>query len=217
MAGRIAKGSLEGMKKILLLGALMTSVLGVSHAQESRQDFSVSGFGVFAPDVNSGVAFPMSTTETLGVLGSYRYLLTPRSGLELNYSFAENSIKYHAPSIAHPGDRVHTRQQEATVAYVYSRNYKNFNPFLEGGGGAMFFTPILDRGTAGPVGEVKQQTRVGGLFGAGVAYEISPSFDIRAEYRGFVLKAPTFGVSYLSPINAYYVISMPTIGIAYHF
>ena len=26
---------------------------------------------------------------------------------------------------------------------------------------------------------------IGGLFGAGVAYELSPSFDIRAEYRGF--------------------------------
>ncbi len=129
----------------------------------------------------------------------------------------QNSIHYNAPSISHPNDRVHTRQQEGTAAYVYSRNYRNFNPFLEGGGGALFFTPILDQGTAGPIGEVKQQIRVGALFGGGVAYEISPSFDIRAEYRGMVIKAPTFGVSYLSPVNAYYLISMPAIGIAYHF
>lgn len=204
------------MKKILLLGALMTSVLGVGHAQESRQDVSVSTFGVFAPDVNSGVAFPMSTTETLGLLGSYRYLLTPRSGLEANYSYAQNSMKYRACSISHCYDRVSTRAQEATVAYVYSRNYKNFNPFVEGGGGGMFFTPILNNGTT-ILGQVKQTVGLGGLFGAGLAYEISPSFDIRAEYRGFVVKAPTFGVSYLSPVNAYYVISMPTIGVAYHF
>ena len=31
------------------------------------------------------------------------------------------------------------------------------------------------------------------MYGAGIAYEISPSFDIRAEYRGFVTKVPTFG------------------------
>jgi outer membrane immunogenic protein len=216
-AGRVAKGSLEGMKKIVWLGALLLGALGVSRAQESRQDFSVSGFGIFAPDIYNGVAFPMTTTKTVGVLGSYRFLLTPRSGLEANYSFAQNSIKYRACSIAHCADRVYTRQQEATVAYVYSRNYKNFNPFLEGGGGAMFFTPILNASTTAGQGQIRQSTQIGGLFGGGVAYEISPSFDIRAEYRGYVLKAPTFGVSYLSPINAYYVISMPTIGVAYHF
>ena len=78
----------------------------------------------------------------------------------------------------------------------------------------MIFTPILDSGTV-QQGVVKQTTSFGGLFGAGVAYEISPSFDIRAEYRGMVLKAPTFGISYLT-INKYYVISTPSIGIAYH-
>jgi outer membrane immunogenic protein len=49
-----------------------------------------------------------------------------------------------------------------------------------------------------------------------VAYEISPSFDVRAEYRGFLLKAPDFGLSEFKS-NRYEVISMPTIGIAYHF
>lgn len=205
------------MKKIVLLGALLVSALTAGHAQESRQDFSISGFGLFAPNVNSGVAFPMSTTSTMGVLGSYRYLVTPRSGLELNYGFAQNSIRYSAPAIAQPNVRVHSKQQEFSAAYVYSRNYKNFNPFIEGGIGGLFFTPILDSGTTVGVGLSKSQTRVGGLFGGGVAYEISPSFDIRAEYRGFVAKAPTFGISSLSPINAYYVVSMPSIGVAYHF
>ena len=204
------------MKKILLLGAVLLGAVAGGHAQESRQDFSISGFGVFAPNVYGGVAFPMSTTVTAGVLGSYRYLVTPRSGLELNYGFAQNSIRYDAASIAHAFDRVHTRQQEFSLAYVYSRNYRNFNPFVEGGVAGMAFTPILDAGTTAGLGQVKQSTEIGGLFGAGVAYEISPSFDIRAEYRGVALKAPTFGISYLT-VNKYYVTSMPSIGIAYHF
>ena len=78
----------------------------------------------------------------------------------------------------------------------------------------MIFTPILDPGTTQL--STRQNTTIGALFGAGVAYEISPSFDIRAEYRGFVLKDPSFGISAVTT-NRYFVISTPAIGIAYHF
>lgn len=156
----------------------------------------------------------MRTTLVTGVLGSYRYLLTPRSGLELNYAWAQNSDVYNAFSAGIPTGRVHARQQEISGAYVYSRNYKNYNPFVEAGVGGMIFTPILDNGTTRL--DSHQTTSIGGLFGAGVAYEISPSFDIRAEYRGFVLKVPDFGITAFET-NRYYVISTPSIGIAYHF
>jgi len=49
-----------------------------------------------------------------------------------------------------------------------------------------------------------------------LAYELSPSFDIRAEYRGYITKTPSFGEGNFST-NRYEVISMPTIGVAYHF
>ena len=202
------------MKKIVLLGALLVSVATVGRAQESRQDLSVSGFDIFAPNVYGDAVSPMTTTMTAGVLGSYRYLLTPRSGLELNYGFAQDSLKYNAPSVALPNNRVRTRQQEISGAFVYSRNYKNFNPFVEGGPAGIIFTPILNAGTT-QLG-TKQTIGVGGLFGAGVAYEISPSFDIRAEYRGVALKTPTFGIGDFTT-NKYYVTSSPSIGIAYHF
>jgi outer membrane immunogenic protein len=63
---------------------------------------------------------------------------------------------------------------------------------------------------------VKQQTEVGGMYGAGIAYEISPSFDIRAEYRGFIVKVPTYGDTTFAT-NKYFNIFVPTIGVAYHF
>lgn len=202
------------MKKSVLLGALLMSAAVAGRAQESRQDASISAFEVIAPQVSGNAVQPMRTTLVTGVLGSYRYLLTPRSGLELNYGWAQNSEFYNAFSATCSICRVHARQQELSAAYVYSRNYKNFNPFVEAGVGGMIFTPILDRGTTSR--DSRQNTRVGGLFGAGVAYEISPSFDIRAEYRGFVLKAPDFGISAFTT-NRYYVISTPSIGLAYHF
>ena len=61
------------------------------------------------------------------------------------------------------------------------------------GRAAFIFLPIRNSGTTSL--DVKQQTEVGGIYGAGFAYEISPSFDIRAEYRGLVTKVPTFGDS----------------------
>jgi opacity protein-like surface antigen len=208
------------MKKMMLLGALVSCVAAVGHAQESRQDVSASFIGVYAPSVNGRGVEPMTTTTTGGFLGSYRYMLTPRSALELNYSWAQNSIKYRNPSAGigtapgSAGGRVHARQQELSGAYVYSRTYKRYNPFLEAGIGAMIFTPILDNGTNEK--DLKQTTSVGALFGGGMAYEINPSFDVRVEYRGFLMKAPSFGFDPFSS-SRYYVLMTPSLGVAYHF
>ncbi len=199
------------MKKTMLCALMLASLTAVG--QESRQDVSVSAFGLFGPDV-TGNAVHLTTTKTIGFLGSYRYLLTPHSGLELNYGFAQNSNKYVTSFI--PNGRIHTRQQELTGAYVYNLTFRNFNPFAEAGVGALIFTPIKDYGTNNL--DAKQNTNIGALFGAGVAYELSPSFDIRAQYRGFLVKAPDFSLPNSDfKTNRYEVISMPTIGVAYHF
>ena len=202
------------MKKIVLLGALLVCASGWACAQESRQDFSASAYGIFGPTVH-GMGATENTTSALGFLGSYRYSVTPRSGLELNYSYLQNSFKY-LPGNGRAEVYVHSRVQEISGAYVYSRNFKNFNPFLEGGVGGIIFTPIHDYGTSQL--DTKQNTNIGALFGGGLAYEISPSFDIRAEYRGFLLKTPDFGESANGyKTNRYEVLTMPAIGIAYHF
>jgi opacity protein-like surface antigen len=104
--------------------------------------------------------------------------------------------------------------QEATGAYVYNFNFHNFNPFVEAGGGALLWGNI--RNLATTTLDVKSQTTIVGLYGGGIAYEISPSFDIRAEYRAFLSKVPNFGYSALTT-NRIYNINNPVIGVAYHF
>ena len=200
------------MKKMMLLGALLVCTAAVGHAQESRQDASVSFIGVYAPAVYGEIVHPMTTTTTGGLLASYRFMLTPRNAVEMNYTFAQNSIKYN--SIALPGGEVHTRDQEFSLAYVYSRTYRRYNPFVEGGVGAEFFTPILDNGTH--QAPTKSSVELGALFGGGLAYEINPSFDIRVEYRGFLMKTPDFGQTAFNP-NRFYVLMTPALGVAYHF
>jgi outer membrane immunogenic protein len=202
------------MKKIATIAFLLVGFVAAGHAQESRQDVSLSGSSIIEPFIASQTDVQVHSNYALGILASYRFMITPSSALEANYGITyQNTIKFVLPQFPN-GIRVLTRTQEASVAYVRSFTYKKFNPFVEAGPGAMIFLPIRNTGTTSL--DVKQQTGIGGMYGAGIAYEISPSFDIRAEYRGFVTKVPTFGDATFAT-NKYYNIFNPTIGVAYHF
>jgi opacity protein-like surface antigen len=160
----------------------------------------------------SSTTVQVSANRAFGGLASYRFMLTPTSAVEANYQITyENNIHFYANPNHY---NVNTRTQEMSGAYVRSFVYKNFNPFVEAGPGAFIFLPIRNSGTQSL--DVKQQTEVGAIFGAGFAYEVSPSFDIRVEYRGWVTKVPTFGDTQLNT-NRWYVISNPVVGVAYHF
>jgi hypothetical protein len=200
------------MKKIASVVFLLAVCVAAGRAQESRQDISISGTGLIEPFIASSTDVQVHSTPAYGALVSYRFMLTPSSALEANYGITyQNSITYYANPNTYP---VLTRTQEISAAYVRTFNFRKFNPFLEAGPGAMIFLPIRNSGTK--TLDVKQATGIGGMYGAGVAYEISPSFDIRAEYRGFITKVPTFGDSQFTT-NKWYNIYMPTVGVAYHF
>jgi outer membrane immunogenic protein len=199
------------MKKTMLLGVLMLSA-AAGYAQESRQDVSISGTGIFSPTIHGAANVKQSATGALGLLLSYRYMVTPHSALEMNYSFAQNSQKYSTSF--EPYARIHAREQEITGAYVYSLNFKRYSPFAEVGVGVLVFTPVLDNGTN--LLDTKSTKGIAGLFGGGVAYELSPSWDIRAEYRAYLTKTPSFGEANFQT-NRYEIISAPAVGVAYHF
>lgn len=211
-ARRRALRLVKRMKKTMWMCALLATAMTV-HAQESRQDVSLSALANIPPQVN-GNGSQLNANIALGALASYRFMLTPRSALEANYSFSQYQSHVRDTG-AHQYD-IHTRQQEFTVGYVYTRNYHNYNPFAEIGVGVMQFGVIRDFDTQSQ--DAKSQISLGGFFGAGVAYEISPSYDIRIGYRGFIAKAPSFKLENDNfKTGRYEVISMPTVGVAYHF
>jgi outer membrane immunogenic protein len=198
------------MKKTLLLFLLLPFLAAAGRAQESRQDVSVSVSGIFPPFI-VGNDVQQSGTNGLGGLLSYRYMLTPRSALEVNYQYEQNAQKYYTTQNR---IRVHDRMEEFSGAYVYNLNFKNYNPFVEAGPAGFIHTPLDDASTTAI--DAKETTLIGGMYGAGLAYEVSPSFDIRVEYRGLLMKTPNFGLSYLK-VGRFYNVNNPTIGIAYHF
>ncbi|MGD0482124.1 MAG: outer membrane beta-barrel protein [Terracidiphilus sp.] len=200
------------MKKIAFLVALLAACVAMGRAQESRQDISISGFALIEPFMASSTTVEVNSTPAYGALVSYRFMLTPSSALEANYGITyQNSIGYYVNPNHY---KILTRTQEMSGAFVKSFVFKNLNPFVEAGPAGLIFLPIVNSGTT--TLDAKQQTEVGGLAGGGIAYEVSPSFDIRVEYRGYITKVPTFGDSQFTT-NRWYWISAPTIGVAYHF
>jgi opacity protein-like surface antigen len=200
------------MKKIAFLVSLLAAFATAANAQESRQDISLSGTALIEPFMASSTTVQVHSTTSYGAAASYRFMLTPSSALEVGYGITyQNSIGYYV----NPNNyKVLTRTESITGAYVRSFVFKNWNPFVEAGPGAFIFMPIRNSGTTNL--DVKKATEVGGMYGAGIAYEVSPSFDIRAEYQGWVTKVPTFGDSQFAT-NRWYNISVPMVGVAYHF
>ena len=209
------------MKKIVLVIFLLALSVAAGRAQESRQDISLSGVGLIEPFVASSTDVQVHSNYALGALVSYRFMLTPSSALEANYGMTyQNSLHYLVSNTNNY--KILTRTQEISAAYVRSFTYRKLNPFVEAGPGVLIFLPIRNSGTT--LLDAKQQTSIMGMFGGGIAYEISPSFDIRAEYRGLVTKVPNFGLGASASTgnlstNKWYVpnIYAPTIGVAYHF
>jgi opacity protein-like surface antigen len=203
------------MKKIALIAFLLAVCVAAGRAQESRQDVSISGTALVEPFISSQTDVQVSSNRAFGALVSYRFMLTPSSALEANYGITyENKIHFLLNSTNNY--TILTRTQEISGAYVRTFNFRKFNPFVEGGPAGVIFLPIRNSTTT--TLDAKQQTTIAGMYGAGVAYEISPSFDIRGEFRGLVSKVPTFNDSAQSlATNKWYNIYNPTIGVAYHF
>ena len=207
------------MKKIVLVFSLLAAVAAAGRAQESRQDISLSGIGVITPFIASSTDVQVHSRYGLGALASYRFMLTPNSALEANYGVTyQNKLSYViGNSLRIP---ITARVQEISGAFVRSFTFRKYNPFVEAGPTGLIFLPIRNLGTG--TYDVKQQTSVGILYGAGFAYEISPSFDIRGEYRAYVTKVPNFGLGAGNTTenlttNKWWNMSVPTIGVAYHF
>src|SRR5271165_3995305 len=86
----------DRMKKIAFLVALLAACVATGRAQESRQDISLSGFGLIEPFMASSTTVQVNSTPAYGALVSYRFMLTPSTALEANYGITyQNSIGYY--------------------------------------------------------------------------------------------------------------------------
>ncbi|MHB1958428.1 MAG: outer membrane protein [Acidobacteriaceae bacterium] len=209
------------MKKLFFIMCLVPMLAVRGHAQDqgAREDINLSAMGVIQPYVEGDTLAPahppirLKSTLGMGLYLGYRYQLTTNGAVEANYSYSHFTSKFSAYSAGTFNARVYTGLQEATGAYVRTFPFKKFNPFLEGGGGMLFFTPI---GQGTTTYDTEQTYVPTVLFGGGIAYQLSPSWDLRVQYRGQIFNTPSYGISRYNT-GRRYIMSQPAIGLAYHF
>jgi hypothetical protein len=137
-------GRLLEMKYMITAGLLSLGLM-VTSAQaqeESRQDITVSAFGIFQQGT-SGNGINQSGEETPGVLATYRYFFTDHQGVEIDYGFARFNQQFSAPGATTPFSLgVPADMNEATASYVYRHPIGHrLTPFVTAGTGALLFVP----------------------------------------------------------------------------
>jgi outer membrane immunogenic protein len=181
-------------------------------SQETRNEVSVQATGFFTKDSN-GQGTSQKTTESGGVLAGYRYRINRWFSAEANYGYNRNTQQYfNSGGASHIQADVHSVTGDLVVNLPF--RFHKLLPYVLGGGGALIFSPTNNLG--GFVPGVDTQAQGAFVYGGGADYGITRHVSLRAEYRGFVYKAPDFGLSNLST-DAWTHTAFPSAGLVVRF
>jgi opacity protein-like surface antigen len=166
----------------LFMGTALISLPAFSQ-EVGRSEASVQFMGTFTKQTDSN-GIRQSSSDSGGVLASYRFFFTKHQGVEVNYGYSRNTVSYNYVTGPLGTD---TNQHEITGAYIFRLPMKRFTPFVEAGFGGLIFSPrnLVVANTQG---------RVAFLYGAGADFNMTKRIFVRAQYRGLVFNSPTFDV-----------------------
>ncbi len=203
-----ARHSTQRGKIIALAFIALMSVTVV--AQEDRSEISVQGTGFFTKDTE-GNGVQNRVTNTGGFLLGYRYNINRWLAAEANYGYDRNTQAYFGSGSGRVQSNVHQVTGEAVVKLP---TFFRLQPYALAGGGALMFDPTCNAGAslAGATFEAKGAF----VYGAGADYAFTKHLALRAEYRGYVYKAPDFNLVSLNT-NAWTHTAQPSAGIVFRF
>lgn len=195
---------------VIPLVAVFILATGMAFAQSSG-DFSANLTGVFG-NSTTGNGLTQTPTNSAGLLLSGRFNIGHFSAVEANYGYTQNSQKY----LDQFGNfaEVQTGVHEVTGAYVLRSSHGPVRPFVLAGGGLLVFDPTNANNLLLFTGN--RQTRPAFLYGGGADFRINRMAAVRAQLRGLVYKAPTFGQSSLDTGSAERTVE-PSIGLVFRF
>jgi len=201
----------HGMKRTALAVVALVGVMSMSAvAQEFRSEISALGTGFYTKDAN-GNGIRDNVTDTGGFLVGYRYNFNRWLSAEANYGYDRNTQKYLGATTARVQTNIHTVTSSAVVKLP---TVAKLQPYVLGGGGALVFDPTDKSG--GSLLGATWQAKGAFVYGGGADYAISKHFSARAEYRGYVYKAPDFNLTSLKT-DAWTHVAAPSAGVVYHF
>jgi opacity protein-like surface antigen len=183
--------------KILVAGLFATALFAAtSTAQElPPNEVSVQGTGFFTKDSNNN-GVTQHTTDSGGLLVSYRNRFSSLFGADLSYGYTRNTQQ----SLTSAGAlNIQSNIHQATAALVAHAPGRvlGFRPFALAGVGALTFSPTSNIGGIVPGSDT--QAKATFVYGGGADYDINDRFALRLEYRGLVYQRPDFGVA---PLNS---------------
>jgi opacity protein-like surface antigen len=185
-------------------------------AQEHSLEVAASAGTILTKTVE-GNGTTVSATQPLNLLGTFRFRIAPRFGLEANYGRAKNSQNYNSPPNTF---RIQTQITEFTGDLVYSPfRTERVTTFILGGGGVLFFSPYYTEIDGVPTTiNTSRQGRVGILFGAGADYHFNSRLALRLQYRGLFYSPPDFNV-HVSGLftGAHGYMGEPSVGVVFSF
>ncbi len=203
-------------KTIIAVVALISLVCVTAFAQEGpkeepKSEVSVQGTGLFTKDSN-GSGIENKATKTGGVQAGYRYNFNHWLAAEVDYGYARNTQLYYSGDAS---ARVQANLHEITgAAVVKLPNFAKLHPFVLAGGGGLIFDPTKNAGGSYP--GATWQARGAFVYGGGADYLLTKHIALRAEYRGFVYKAPDFNLASLNT-DKWTHMAQPSAGIVYRF
>ena len=201
----------NALKRVVLSWAgivLLFSLNGV--AQDVRSEVSAEGTGFFTKDSN-GNGLSNKVTQSGGFQVGYRYNITEWLAAEADYGYSRNTQSYSGSTFGRVQSDVHAI---TGVGVVKLPTFNRLKPFALAGAGALVFNPTNNAG--GTFNGADRQTKGDFVYGAGVDYPLNHRFAIRAEYRGFVYKAPSFNLATLKT-DSWTHTAQPSAGIVYRF
>ncbi|HEY1272068.1 MAG TPA: outer membrane beta-barrel protein [Terriglobales bacterium] len=198
-------------EKALLMVVVLLALAGAAAAQEQRSEISVQGTGFYTKQ-SDGQGVRQKATDTGGFLVGYRFHLNRWLSAETTYGWDRNTQQFTFPTgVA----GIQTDVHQATGGFVFSLpafRHARLSPYVLAEGGALIFDPTSKSTIAG----LDSQARGAFIYGGGADYLLSKHFSLRAEYRGYVYKAPDFGFASLNS-DAITHTAQPSAGIVFRF
>lgn len=200
--------------KIAIMAALLGlfSIPAWSQADQPQVDQPFEAGGIITANLQAQTSASGVTdraTYSGGALLNLRYHFRGRLWFEANGGFT-TFTQYYEP-IAEQ-EQANIWEGTAALVYKFRDPDARLKPFVEGGGGVLYFSPVVTGSTPGG-SKVMQPAGVGGF---GVDWKMDQNFSFRAGYRVMVYKPASFKVA-SQTVNTITTMSEPYIGLVLRF
>jgi opacity protein-like surface antigen len=222
------KKQIPGEKTVFLLAGLaavaflrVPAALATDKTPAQQINFQFSGVIPSTSTGNISTDFPTpftgnsltdQSTRSGGLQASYSYQFNKWTGAEVGYGQSRFTQSYSSELGA---SSVQSDLRQGTTDFVFHipDRISRIHPYAIVGVGALRFMPT---GIANNIDGAASETRSAFTYGGGADIDISKRVGIRADYRGFKLKAPDFELTELTT-NTQTHISEPSVGVYFRF